>query len=76
MAGRIAAHAEITGSLNQSSAEMMQPEAIDDDTGGKRVPWVGDPPGEGHATLLVRGAFRQRQAGTKPARKPSPAKTA
>ena len=37
MRGRIAAHAEIAGRAHQPGPEMMQPDAIDDHAGGKRV---------------------------------------
>src|SRR5436309_2758626 len=48
--------AEIARGAHQAFAEMMLPETIDDDPGGKWIGRVGDPMSKSETAFLVRGS--------------------
>jgi hypothetical protein len=52
MRGTCSIDSEVAGRLNKAGAEVIMPEAIDDDTRGQRICGIGDPVSEGQTPLL------------------------
>ena len=56
MGGRVALFAEVTGSAHNALAEVLLPDAVDDDAGGERVFRIDDGLGEIEAAVAVSKA--------------------
>ena len=57
MAWGIAAETKIAGRGDEALAEVMMPEAVDDDTSGEWIFGMGDPVGEGKSALGFQGGL-------------------
>ena len=62
--GLAAVASEVARSIDDSSPEVILPEAIDYDPGGQRIDRIGDPPGESHSTLAFGSSFWDCQLGS------------
>src|SRR5262245_1395287 len=69
MGGAAAVESKIVRRIDESDAEVMMPDAIDDDARRQRIAWIGDPAGEADASrgfgriggeLELRGDRAQR----------------